>query len=179
MSVSSEVAPIIDARPRPSTTSRGIARARVAALGAGAALLLTSCFSGAYGSGPSSDTSANGSASTTTAAGGTAEAPSTATKTTDDSPAFSGEHFTADEAAQLQTEVDNGQHTWRLDEMTVAQSFVRSRFGWTRVYAALAFPETIQVTNRAGGDVVTLQLRQPVRTGPGGIWVVDNGVRAN
>jgi hypothetical protein len=58
----------------------------------------------------------------------------------------------------------------------VARTFVLSRFGWHQVDCALADPHTAEVTDLADGRMVTLQLRQPVREGAGGIWVVVSGV---
>jgi hypothetical protein len=88
-----------------------------------------------------------------------------------------GEDLTADQAAQLQQDVDAGHQPWRLDEIAVAEAFVAGRLGWTDVDARLTDPQTVEVANRPDGATVTLQLQQPVREGPDGIWVVTAGAR--
>jgi hypothetical protein len=57
----------------------------------------------------------------------------------------------------------------------VAEAYVRSSIGWDDVGVALADPHTVEVTHRPDGRIVTLQVRQPAREGPGGIWVVTSG----
>jgi hypothetical protein len=89
---------------------------------------------------------------------------------------FTGENISADHAADLQEEVDEGHEPWRLDQSSVAPVFVGNRFGWSDVDIALDDPHTVQVTDAAGRHVVSLQLRQPVHEGSTGIWVVDSGV---
>jgi hypothetical protein len=76
----------------------------------------------------------------------------------------------------MQHEVDEGHQPWRTDVAAVAEAFVRQRLGWSDMQVALADPHTAEVTNRADGRIVTLQLRQPVREGPDGIWTVISGV---
>jgi hypothetical protein len=98
----------------------------------------------------------------------------------DDVPApgttFPGEGLSADHAADLQEEVDEGHEPWRLDQSSVAAAFARDRFGWADVDVALDDPHTVQVTDATGQHVVSLQMRQPAREGDTGIWVVDSGV---
>jgi hypothetical protein len=72
--------------------------------------------------------------------------------------------------------VDAGHQPWRLDPASVAQSFVASRFGWSPATVAMADPHTAEVTDQRTGSIVVLQLRQPVRSGSGGIWAVISGV---
>jgi hypothetical protein len=89
---------------------------------------------------------------------------------------FTGENLSPERAADLQHEVDEGHEPWRLDQSAVATAFAGNRFGWTDVAIALDDPHTVQVTDTAGGHLVSLQMRQPVREGETGIWVVDSGV---
>jgi hypothetical protein len=58
----------------------------------------------------------------------------------------------------------------------VASVFVGNRFGWTDAEIALDDPHTVQVTDPSGQHLISLQMRQPVREGETGIWVVDSGV---
>jgi hypothetical protein len=87
---------------------------------------------------------------------------------------IAGEGLAADSAAALQAEVDAGHQPWRLDPAAVASAFVADRFGWRDARVALTGPDTAEVTG-AGGRMLTLRLRQPVRPGQGGVWVVDSG----
>lgn len=89
---------------------------------------------------------------------------------------ITGENISAEHAADLQEEVDEGHEPWRLDQSSVAAVFASNRFGWTDVEIALDDPHTVQVTEKASGHGVSLQMRQPVREGETGIWVVDSGV---
>ena len=79
------------------------------------------------------------------------------------------------QAVELQKAVDQGHQPWRTDPAMVAQTFVLSRFGWRNVDTRLTGPHTVAVTNRGTGEIVVLQLRQPVRQGQGGIWIVTGG----
>jgi hypothetical protein len=87
-----------------------------------------------------------------------------------------GEDLTPAAALALQQSVDEGHQPWRLHADMVADAYVRSRFGWDSAVVRLADPHTAEVTNAPDGQIVTLQLRQPVREGPTGIWVVTSGV---
>ena len=89
---------------------------------------------------------------------------------------FTGENISVEHAADLQEEVDQGHEPWRLDQSSVAAMFASERFGWTDVEIALDDPHTVQVTEKASGHLVSLQMRQPGREGQTGIWVVDSGV---
>ncbi|HEU0086402.1 MAG TPA: hypothetical protein VFQ77_01895 [Pseudonocardiaceae bacterium] len=84
--------------------------------------------------------------------------------------------MTSEQAKELQQAVDEGHQPWRTDPKQVAEAFVRGRLGWSNVDAQLADTHTAEVTNRADGRIVTLQLRQPARVGEGGIWTVVSGV---
>lgn len=167
-------------------------RVRGAAGIAAAAVLLAGC-GGSFRSAVDATTTATTTAPATTPAAPTTTPPSrTATPTrTSSTPrgtsastrptptpgtVIAGEGLTADQAAALQAAVDAGHQPWRLDAASVAAVFVENRFGWTNPAVALADPHTAEVTDPAGGRMATLQLRQPVREGPGGIWVVDSGV---
>ncbi|MGY1729056.1 hypothetical protein ACI79J_19010 [Geodermatophilus sp. SYSU D01062] len=90
--------------------------------------------------------------------------------------AIPGEDLTAEQAAELQAQVDGGHQPWRTDVAAVAAAFAASELGWDDAEVALADPHTTEVTDPASGHVVTLQLRQPAREGEGGIWVVVSGV---
>ena len=89
---------------------------------------------------------------------------------------ITGENISAEHAADLQEEVDEGHEPWRLDQSSVAAAFAGDRFGWTDVEIALDDPHTVQVTDTASQHLVSLQMRQPAREGETGIWVVDSGV---
>ena len=89
---------------------------------------------------------------------------------------FSGEGMTPAQANELQQAVDAGHQPWRVSATMVATAFVQGRFGWSDADCALADPHTAEVTNRADGRIVVLQLRQPARDGQGGIWTVVSGV---
>lgn len=89
---------------------------------------------------------------------------------------ITGENISAEHAADLQEEVDEGHEPWRLDQSSVATVFTSHRLGWADVEIALDDPHTVQVTEKASEHVISLQMRQPVREGETGIWVVDSGV---
>lgn len=119
---------------------------------------------------------------TTSAPTGTTTSPAPTTMPTGTTPApapggsFEGEGMTPAQANELQDAVDQGHQPWRLDAKLVAEAFVKARFGWSEVDCELADPHTAEVTNRADGRMVVLQLRQPARAGEGGIWAVVSGV---
>src|SRR4051812_12758452 len=141
---------------------------------AASALVLAGCGDGGYGQ--ATGTTGTSTSSTVDATG--TQPPSTDVVTTSPAPAdLAGEDLTADQAAQLQEGVDAGHQPWRLDESAVAEAFVADRLGWTDVDARLTDPHTVEVTNRPNGARVALQLQQPVRQGPDGIWVVASGAQ--
>lgn len=76
----------------------------------------------------------------------------------------------AAEAAGLQQAVDGGAQPWLLDPAELALSYATAAHGWTAAGTTVE-GETVQVTG-PDGEARTLTVRQPVRTGPGGIWVV-------
>ncbi|MGY1607686.1 MULTISPECIES: hypothetical protein [unclassified Geodermatophilus] len=90
--------------------------------------------------------------------------------------AILGEGLSGEQAEALQDAVDGGAQPWRTDVAAVAAAFVARELLWDDADVALADPHTAEVTNPADGRIVTLQLRQPVREGDGGIWVVVSGV---
>lgn len=89
--------------------------------------------------------------------------------------ALPGEMISPQQAADLQASIDEGHQPWRVHPEMVAEAYVRNRFGWEDLQVAMADPHTAEVTNRPDGQMITLQLRQPVREGPTGIWVVVSG----
>ncbi|WP_240918452.1 acyl transferase [Rhodococcus sp. 14C212] len=107
----------------------------------------------------------------------TPPAPTSEDTTPPPGSSFPGENLTPGEAEALQRAVDEGRQPWRLDPSLVAQAFVAARFGWSDTDARAADPHTVEVTNRADGSIVVLQLRRPAREGADGIWVVTDGVR--
>lgn len=78
----------------------------------------------------------------------------------------------AADAAALQAAADNGSQPWLLDPSEVATSYAAAAQGWAD---AEAYPgpdgTTVDVRN-PDGELLTLTLAQPGRTGDGGIWVV-------
>jgi hypothetical protein len=106
-------------------------------------------------------------------------APATGNPTAPAGTPIAAESIDAHQAADLQQEVDNGHQPWRTDVAGVADAFVRGHLGWDDSDVALADPHTAEVTHPADGRMVSLQLRQPVREGAGGIWVVVGGVWLN
>lgn len=164
-------------------------RAAVPAALAAAALILAGCGgSGASNSRstgspapPASSTSAP--AQPTTPAGTTTPPPPAPTTTP--SPwhpptitpgtALPGEMISPEQATHLQESIDEGHQPWRVHADMVAEAYVRNHFGWEDIQVAMADPHTAEVTNRPDGHMLTLQLRQPVREGPTGIWVVVSG----
>ena len=133
-------------------------------------LVLAGCGDGG-GYGQSSST-----ASTTSAVGAAGTSPPSVGVTPSTAPSdLAGEDLTSDQAAQLQQDVDAGHQPWRLDAVAVAEAFVAGHLGWTDVDSRRTDPQTVEVTNKSDGATVALQLQQPVRTGPDGVWVVAAG----
>lgn len=89
-----------------------------------------------------------------------------------------------DPVAALQRQVDAGSQPWLLEPTEVALSFAADAYGWTRAEATQwaggpggpGDPTTVDVRG-AGGDSAALTLRQPGRTGAGGVWVVTDAHR--
>ncbi|WML62148.1 acyl transferase [Rhodococcus sp. AH-ZY2] len=145
--------------------------------------LVTSCGDTPPGPAPTTGVPASSPAPVTATTAGSTPVPNTSstTATEDTTPptdaSFPGENLTPEEAGELQRAVDEGSRPWRLDPSLVAQAFVADRFGWSDTEARTADPHTVEVTDRTDGSIVVLQLRQPVREGADGIWVVTGGVR--
>jgi len=136
-------------------------------------VMLAGCGDGGYGQ--DARTTATSTSSTVNAA--ETPTPSVDVPSSTATADLGGEDLTADQAAQLQRDVDAGHQPWRLDQVAVAEAFVAGRLGWTDVDARLTDPQTVEVANRPDGGTVTLQLQQPVREGPDGIWVVSAGAQ--
>jgi hypothetical protein len=81
-----------------------------------------------------------------------------------------------DAAAALQEQVDAGSQPWLLDPAELARSFAATAYGWSEVTVEPNAEETVEVREPGGGSAV-LTLAQPVRSGPGGIWVVTAATR--
>jgi hypothetical protein len=79
---------------------------------------------------------------------------------------------TAEEAANTQEQVDQGHSPWMLEPAAVADSFARAELGWTEVQVTVVSTNLVRITGAPGQGSVDLTVDQPVRTGPGGIWVV-------
>lgn len=76
------------------------------------------------------------------------------------------------QAAALQRTVDGGAQPWLLDPTEVAQAYTRA-VGWSNAQISTGHgvsPTLATVRSPAGSR--TLTLRQPVRPGAGGIWLV-------
>jgi hypothetical protein len=163
----------------------GVRAGRAVAAAAAAVLLLTACGgdderAAAPGTTAPATTSAaspsdDGTPAPGTGNGGTDQPPPGDEVPPPGTPII-GENISADHAADLQAEVDEGHEPWRLDQGSVATTFAAHRFGWTDVEIALDDPHTVQVTDVESRHLVSLQMRQPVREGEDGIWVVDSGV---
>jgi hypothetical protein len=74
-----------------------------------------------------------------------------------------------DEVEALQYEVDSGHQPWRQSAEDVAAACT---FGLPGSVVEPAGENTFQVTEQATGRTVLVTVVQPVRTGPGGVWVV-------
>ena len=72
-------------------------------------------------------------------------------------------------AEELQSAVDEGHQPWRLSPEDVASSCA---FGGIGADVAAVGPGTYRVTDVATGEAFIVEVTQPVRQGPGGIWVV-------
>ncbi|HSW10843.1 MAG TPA: GerMN domain-containing protein [Bacillota bacterium] len=80
-----------------------------------------------------------------------------------------------DRVAWLQDQVDRGQEVWRLDPVEVARRDGRMA-GFRladefRLFGVEAGVALVEATHQ--GRVHFIRLRQPVRAGPGGVWVID------
>ncbi len=78
------------------------------------------------------------------------------------------------DATKLQAEVDRGAQPWLLDPTEVAVSYAAAQ-GWTASDHIVTATSTGRTTVQIFGDhglQSELDLVQPGRTGPGGVWVV-------
>jgi hypothetical protein len=82
-----------------------------------------------------------------------------------------------DAAAALQEQVDAGSQPWLLDPAELARSFAATAYGWSEVTVEPDGDRTVEVRGPGGASAV-LTLAQPVRSGPGGIWVVTAATRS-
>jgi hypothetical protein len=81
-----------------------------------------------------------------------------------------------DAAGALQEQVDAGSQPWLLDPAELARSFAATAYGWSEVTIEPDVERRVVVQEPGGGRAV-LTLEQPVRSGPGGIWVVTAATR--
>jgi hypothetical protein len=79
-----------------------------------------------------------------------------------------------EDARQLQREVDAGHQPWWTSQEMVAAACT---FG-THAEVEKIGTSVFRVTDVRTGNVVTVEETQPVRTGPGGIWVVTSVARS-
>jgi hypothetical protein len=79
---------------------------------------------------------------------------------------------TMDEALAAQRAADAGGRAWMLDPGRVASNYARSVLGFPAPSIGLADPHTVEITDPGSGEIVTVQVTQPVRVGRAGIWVI-------
>lgn len=79
---------------------------------------------------------------------------------------------TQDEANTTQAQVDQGHQPWLLDPAMVASAYATAGLGWENPTVVMRQTGWYQVTDPATGAAADLALRQPARTGEGGIWAV-------
>lgn len=70
---------------------------------------------------------------------------------------------------ELQSAVDAGHQPWRADAALVAASCA---VGDIDAEVEVVEPNAYRVTDEVTGDAFLVELTQPVRQGPGGIWAV-------
>lgn len=75
-------------------------------------------------------------------------------------------------ARDLQQQADRGGDPWLLDPEEVAISYVGVELGYRNPRVQVLAPDRIDIRDGRSAGRALLELRQPVRTGPGGIWVV-------
>lgn len=94
-------------------------------------------------------------------------------------PVFAGiwPFKTQQQAEQAQRAVAEGHQPWLLDQRQVVSSFAMSVLGWAHPATRQSGPHTVRVTWSGTPDVVRAELAQPVRQGPGGIWMITRVVR--
>lgn len=74
-------------------------------------------------------------------------------------------------AEDLQRSVDEGHQPWRLSPEDVASSCA---FGSIGAEVEAVRPDTYRVTDTATGQALTVDVTQPVRQGPAGIWAATS-----
>jgi hypothetical protein len=79
---------------------------------------------------------------------------------------------TLQQAREIQDGADAGHQPWLLSPERVAVSYAASELGLYQPVARRVGPSTYQVGATGSEWAATLRLAQPVRQGPGGVWVV-------
>ncbi len=79
---------------------------------------------------------------------------------------------TMDAALVAQQAADAGSKDWLLDPGKVATSYARTVLGFPAPSIGQADPHTFEITDPGSGEIVTVQVTQPVKAGSGGIWVI-------
>ena len=91
-------------------------------------------------------------------------------------PAFPGiwEIRTWEAAYALQAAVDDGHQPWRTSAVEVVTVYAEQVLlpGPEHPIVRQADPHTLEVSTSDGKVIATVQVTQPVRQGPGGIWVI-------
>jgi len=73
--------------------------------------------------------------------------------------------------------VAEGHQPWLLEQRQVVSSFATSVLGWVHPVVRQTGTHTVTVTWSGSNDVVRAELAQPVRQGPGGVWMITQVVR--
>jgi hypothetical protein len=80
---------------------------------------------------------------------------------------------TWDQAGKVQRAVDDGHQPWRLDPAAVVAAYASGALGVTgQPVVKRAGAGSYTVAAPGGAAVATVRVAQPLRQGPGGIWVV-------
>jgi hypothetical protein len=79
---------------------------------------------------------------------------------------------TLQQAREIQDGAAAGHQPWLLSPERVAVSYAASELGLYQPVARRVGPSTYQVGATGSEWAATLRLAQPVRQGPGGVWVV-------
>jgi hypothetical protein len=80
---------------------------------------------------------------------------------------------TWDQAGKVQRAVDDGRQPWRLDPAAVVAAYASGALGVTgQPVVKRAGAGSYTVAAPGGAAVATVRVAQPLRQGPGGIWVV-------
>ncbi len=80
------------------------------------------------------------------------------------------------QARAVQQAVDDGHQPWRTDPAQVVAAYTRAVLlpGSAQPLVRQVGPHTFQVRKPGGEVIATVQVTQPLRQGPGGIWVVTH-----